>query len=69
VYAWRAQHTEPNADRNQITSAADLAFRQAFALAPDLPEVIIRHATWLEAEGLRADAVRVLEVGASFSID
>jgi beta-lactamase regulating signal transducer with metallopeptidase domain len=67
VYAWRAQHTEPNADRSRITSAAHLAFRQAFALAPDLPEVIIRHATWLEAQGLRTDAVRVLEVGASFS--
>jgi hypothetical protein len=37
------------------------------ALAPDLPEVIIRHATWLEAEGLRADAIRALAVGASFA--
>jgi hypothetical protein len=29
--------------------------------------VIIRYATWLETEGRRADAVQVLEFGASFS--
>jgi len=67
VYAWRAQQTEPNANHDAIRTAADLAFRQAFALAPDLPEVIIRYATWLETEGRRADAVRVLESGISFA--
>jgi hypothetical protein len=39
IYAWRATNTTDHADQSQMYSAADLAFRQAFALCPTAIEL------------------------------
>src|SRR5262245_28145933 len=39
VYAWRASHPADDDDKDRMTKAADLAYRQALALCPRSPEV------------------------------
>jgi hypothetical protein len=46
-----------------LIAAADLAFRQAFALCPSSSEAICRYADFLVAQGRKADALAVLETG------
>ncbi len=47
LYAWRAEHAEDLGERNDARQNADLAFRQAFALSPTLPEAIFRYTRFL----------------------
>ena len=47
VYAWRADHSADLAEKERMTRAADLAFRQAFALCPYSPEAVFRYTTLL----------------------
>ncbi len=47
MYAWRAEHARDNYERNQARQAADLAFRQAYALCPYSPEAIYRYTNFL----------------------
>jgi Flp pilus assembly protein TadD len=44
-----------------MSSAADLAFRQAFALCPSAPETVFRYAGFLAAQGRKEDAIAVFE--------
>src|SRR5207237_128771 len=43
VYAWRISTANSDAERQRMTSAADLAFRQALALCPYSPEAVFRY--------------------------
>jgi tetratricopeptide (TPR) repeat protein len=54
VYAWRLGGDTPpeyrpksEAERQALLQEADLAFRQAFALCPDSPEVVFRYTQFL----------------------
>jgi beta-lactamase regulating signal transducer with metallopeptidase domain len=74
VYAWRVgavkniptpgEYLAPDgAERQRMSDAADLAFRQALALCPYVPEAVIRYADFLAAQGRKEDAIAVLETG------
>ena len=74
VYAWRVGALKvvptpgeyvapPGAERQRMSKAADLAFRQAFALCPYSPEIVFRYAGFLAAQGRKEDAISVLETG------
>ena len=74
VYAWRVgalkavpssaeSLAKAGAERQRMTDAADLAFRQAFALCPYSPEAVCRYADFLAAQGRKEDAISVLETG------
>lgn len=47
MYAWRAEHGRDAGEKNRLREAADLAFRQAYAICPYSPEVISRYAEFL----------------------
>jgi hypothetical protein len=47
MYVWRAEHARDDEERNRMRQAADLAFRQAYALCPHLPEAVFRYANFL----------------------
>jgi len=57
VYAWRAAHSTDAADAQRMTTEADLAFRQAFALCPYSPEAVFRYATFLSENNRSGDAL------------
>jgi hypothetical protein len=72
VYAWRVGALKavptpggylapPGAQRQRMSDAADLAFRQAFALCPHAPEAVYRYADFLVAQGRKEDAILLLE--------
>jgi beta-lactamase regulating signal transducer with metallopeptidase domain len=72
VYAWRVGALKavptpgeyvapPGAEGQRMSSAADLAFRQAFALCPYSPETVFRYAGFLAAQGRKEDAIALLE--------
>lgn len=74
VYAWRVGALKavpttgeyvapPGAERQRMSSAADLAFRQAFALCPSSPETVFRYADFLVAQGRKENAISLLETG------
>ena len=59
VYYWRAK-AEPNTpDQPFMAKAADLAFRQAFALCPSSPEAVFRYASLLLGERRLAEALQL----------
>jgi len=47
LYVWRAAHARNTDEKVQMQRAADLAFRQAYALCPYSPEAIYRYASFL----------------------
>jgi hypothetical protein len=47
MYAWRADHAQDVSEKVQMRDAADLAFRQAYAICPYSPEAIYRYAEFL----------------------
>jgi hypothetical protein len=72
VYAWRVgavksiptpgEYLAPEgAERQRMSDAADLAFRQALALCPYSPEIVNRYCDYLLAQGRNKDASAVLE--------
>jgi len=71
-YAWRVGALKevptpaeylapPGAERQRMAGAADLAFRQAFALCPYSPETVFRYSDFLLAQGRKKDAISMLE--------
>jgi hypothetical protein len=73
VYAWRVGALQwvptpgeylarTDAERQRMTGAADLAFRQAFALYPYATGVFFDYANFLLAQGRKADAISLLEM-------
>jgi hypothetical protein len=47
MYAWRAEHARDDDERSRMQRAADLAFRQAYAICPYSPEAIFRYVDFL----------------------
>ena len=56
LYAWRAEQAQTPGEKQRLTTEADLAFRQALALCPDLPEAVFRYVNLLLAQKRKADA-------------
>jgi hypothetical protein len=69
LYAWRAQHASDSADKQRMNDAADFAFRQAFALCPDSPEVVFGYVAFLMTEKRTSDALAVAETAQKFRSD
>jgi tetratricopeptide (TPR) repeat protein len=59
VYHWRAKVDPDTPDKPSMAEAADLAFRQAFALCPSSPEAVFRYASLLLAERRLAEALQL----------
>ena len=47
LYVWRLDHARDPNEKTQMQQAAELAFRQAYALCPSLPETVFRYTTLL----------------------
>ena len=56
LYAWRRDHAQSADERERMQKAADLAFRQAYALCPSSPEAIYRYVNLLLSHSQPADA-------------
>src|SRR6185312_1667597 len=67
MYAWRAQHAPTSTERARMAKEADVAFRQAFALAPQSPEAVFRYVNLLMTSGRNDDAEAL--VTASLAVD
>jgi hypothetical protein len=61
LYAWRADHAADPDDKQRMTRAADLAFRQAWALCPYSPEAVYRYVNFLVEQKRTADALTLAE--------
>jgi hypothetical protein len=66
IYAWRLSPQCPpeyqpknDAERQQLTAAADFAFRQALALCPYNPEAVFRYINFLVPAGRFDDAILI----------
>ena len=62
LYAWRATHSKDPAEQQRMTTEADIAFRQAFAMCPSNAEVAMRYANFLIAAGRTRDALSVVSI-------
>jgi hypothetical protein len=65
LYRWRLDHAADAADKERMAREADFAFRQAWALCPYSPEVVVRYANFLLKQERVADAVKVAEAAAA----
>lgn len=59
LYAWRLKDASEPAERQRMSAAADLAFRQAFALCPDSPEAVFRYVELLTQADRLDDALAI----------
>lgn len=59
LYAWRLNDASDPAERRRMSAAADLAFRQAFALCPYSPEAVFRYVNLLTQADRVDDAVAI----------
>lgn len=55
LYAWRGEHSHNKAESRQMKREADFAFRQAWVLCPDSPEVALRYIDFLANDSKRMD--------------
>ena len=63
LYAWRASHSKDPAERQRMLTEADFSFRQAFAICPSHPGVVIRYANLLIPAERISDALNVATIG------
>jgi tetratricopeptide (TPR) repeat protein len=70
IYAWRLSpqcspeyRPKNDAQRKQLTDAADFAFRQAFALCPYSPQVVYSYVNFLLPLGRFDDAILIAKTG------
>jgi hypothetical protein len=59
LYAWRAGHAQSADERTRMYQAADLAFRQGYAICPYSPEAIYRYVNLLLERKRTDDAVLI----------
>ncbi len=69
VYAWRVEHDRNSDDQERMKKAADIAFRQSFALCPYSPEAIFRYTQFLTSLKRPDDALLIAETGARIDPD
>ncbi len=61
LYAWRAQHSQSQAEKEKMLKEAEFAFRQAFVLCPSAPEAVFRYITLLVGQKRWDDAILVTQ--------
>jgi len=61
LYAWRANQSQDSDEKTRMRNAADLAYRQALALCPSLPEAVFRYCNWLVERKRYSEAVLVAD--------
>ena len=61
MFAWRMEHTKDADERDRMYHAADLAFRQAYAICPVSPEAIYRYTNLLLARQRADDALALVK--------
>lgn len=61
MYAWRAQNADSNDERKRMNDAADLAFRQSYAIYPSSPEAIYRYLNFLNTQQRVDDGILILK--------
>jgi tetratricopeptide (TPR) repeat protein len=59
LYAWRAEHSSDATEKNCMGREADFAFREAWALCPDSPEIVLRYVNFLMEATRTDDAILV----------
>jgi hypothetical protein len=59
LYVWRAQNTRDDDERQRMYLAADLAFRQGYAICPYSPEALYRYVNLLLARNRTDDAILI----------
>ena len=64
AYAWRLDQAADEVEKDRMARAADLAFRQAWALCPDSPEAVFRYVNFLMKQKRISDALVVGETAA-----
>ncbi len=64
LYAWRRQHATEATEKERMARAADVAFRQAWALCPDSNEAVFRYVAFLIEQQRITDALLVAETAA-----
>lgn len=66
LYAWRAAHAAAGLEEARMAREADFAFRQAWALCPNSPDVVQRYTDFLKSRNRPDDASRVANSAAKF---
>lgn len=66
VYAWRASHATDPDEKEHMTKAADLAFKQAFLLCPYSPEAVFRYTQLLTEKRRFDDAILIATTSLRF---
>jgi hypothetical protein len=66
IYFWRLQHASDASEKGRMATEADFAFRQALALCPYSPEVVVRYVNFLSRQNRMDDALLVAETAAKF---
>jgi hypothetical protein len=61
LYAWRAAQSSEGAEKDQMTQAADFAFRQALAMCPYSPEAVFRYVNLLLGQNRAREALLVAQ--------
>ena len=61
LYAWRVEHSPDAASRERMYHAADLAFRQSYAICPASPEAIWRYVNLLLSRQRTDDAIALVK--------
>ncbi len=61
LYAWREEHANDPGEKLRFQQAADLSFRQAYALYPASPEAVYRYANFLTGHGRQDDALLLVK--------
>ena len=61
LYAWHADHAQNADERTRMIQAADLAFRQGYAMCPNSPEAIFRYVNLLVGHQRTDDAVLLVK--------
>jgi hypothetical protein len=59
LYAWRMEHSQDVEERERMYRAADLAFRQGYAIYPSSPEAIYRYINLLTNRRRPDDAILI----------
>jgi hypothetical protein len=66
LYLWRMEHARSAEEKARMAEGADFALRQAWALGPDLPEVVFRYVNFLAGRKQITEAVLVGETASHF---
>ncbi len=69
LYAWHFEKDKNADDKQRMKKAADLAFRQAFALCPYSPEAVYRYTGFLMSVQRLDDALLIAETAARIDPD